>query len=284
MGINNMREAMFLFFVRFTLIIICFLNIEAKAEAFSSNRAQEVVETRYFSSGPNCFSSVLYAGGLLDDFSYIGSEIMQFIFDSPFCKEIPISERKTGDITTVEGFEFRYHSYLAHTAIFSSNETAFSKMGHEPDDVIKNANYLENIGAYYKDKSCLEYAYDSSRRGDYCTYSVLYRCDFDKFLNELGNSKAMSSYKKIVKIRKKLLVAATSPGPVDKEYVGVLDSQLKSIMLTVVSSSSFSNEEIVSPWIYVANSWEKDLEIAFYDYIFLLMRDSREQARLLLKH
>lgn len=171
----------------------------------------------YVKAGPNCYSSVLFASGFIDDWALVDDGLDKVLASSG-CKELEsISEVQPGDIFTIEGFAARYTNSRIHTGLFVSSTEIFAKMGNAPHNMTSIENAKNNISIYMSSgasKGCRKNAFNAKFKSkciEDSLFPVYYRCDFKALRNGIEKSSAGLVWRELLTVRKKLAAATLSP-------------------------------------------------------------------------
>lgn len=191
----------------------------ASSLPITSERIQLMLNqgSSYVKAGPNCYSSVLFASGFIDDWALVDDGLDKVLASSG-CKELEsISEVQPGDIFTIEGFAARYTNLRTHTGLFVSSTEIFAKMGNAPQNMTAIENAKNNINLYMSSGAsnrCRKNAFNSKFKSTCLEDSLFpnyYRCDFKALRNEIENSSVALVWRELSTVRKKLAAATLSP-------------------------------------------------------------------------
>lgn len=133
------------------LLILFSLNAHAEIQPGRIEKLLSLSE-QYHHDGANCFASVVYASGLIDDAAYISSDFYEAAVRTPYCQQLPSQKAlMKGDIVVLGSPNDREEGLWMHALLVLGEGNAFAKMGYRKEDKTIVTNLESNI-KFYRDQ------------------------------------------------------------------------------------------------------------------------------------
>ncbi|WP_374074612.1 hypothetical protein [Bdellovibrio bacteriovorus] len=206
-------------------LILFFMTLSSFASSGSIDEARIQsmlgLSSSYKQDGPNCFASVFFAKGLINDASYVGSDFTESLLASPFCRLLTSAkELESGDLVFLGNKSDKLGQWT-HAILFLGADKVFAKMGFMKDDPTQIVSLLENVKWYVSQ--------DSSLRPSY------FRCDTEAFHSSIEQSDLAMTWKTLLILRKKIFAETLREA---KENHEMVLEDLKALEETVLRSQA----------------------------------------------
>lgn len=178
-------------------LIFAFISFNTQAEV-QSGRINSLLSLseKYRHDGANCFASVVFASGLIDDASYISSEFFEALTATPYCKKIS-SDRplKSGDFIVIGESKHNEGGRWIHTVLALDGGNGFAKMGYKKDDKTVVTDLQKNVLWYLQQDPSMK--------------TNQFNCDFKGLRMMIEHSDLAASWDELLLIRKQLFAELT---------------------------------------------------------------------------
>jgi len=146
---------------------------------------------KYLHDGANCFASVAYVSGLIDDASYLNSMFYESMTSTPYCRQIPKQEPlQKGDFIVIGGPGQQVEGKWIHALLVMGQGKGFSKMGYKKEDKTVVTDLQKNIKSFLVQDPSLRF--------------TMYRCDFQKLRSVIEASDLAPVWQELLVIRQQL--------------------------------------------------------------------------------
>jgi len=146
---------------------------------------------KYLHDGANCFASVAYVSGLIDDASYLNSMFYESMTSTPYCRQISKQEQlQKGDFIVIGGPGQQVEGKWIHALLVMAPGKGFAKMGYKKEDKTVVTDLQKNIKSFLVQDPSLS--------------SAMYRCDFQKLRSAIEASDLASVWQDLLVIRQQL--------------------------------------------------------------------------------
>lgn len=199
------------------------LSSFASSDGIDEARIQSMLglSSSYKQDGPNCFASVLFAKGLIDDAAYVGSDFTESLLASPFCRSLTSSkELESGDLVFL-GSKSDKLGRWTHAILFLGADKVFAKMGFMKDDPTQIVSIRENIQWYVSQDKSLKPSY--------------FRCDLEELRSSIEQSDLAITWKTLLSLRKKIFAETLRES---KENHEIVLENLNALEETVIKSQA----------------------------------------------
>jgi hypothetical protein len=194
--------------IKISLIILAIFYQVSSIAQLTNDRIDLLLEQsdKYKSDGPNCYSTTLFAAGVIDDWVTVDNGLAK-ILTSKYCTEIKnIENVQKGDLLSIEGFDARYSGFRSHAALFVSPNEVFAKMGSSKTVVTSIENARKNIMVYmYRSSSeCKKNALNPKYRSqclERSLFPIYYRCKFEDFTKDINLSEYSQVWLELTNVR-----------------------------------------------------------------------------------
>jgi hypothetical protein len=173
-------------------LLLIFFSLNAHAE-IQQGRIENLLNLseQYRHDGANCFASVVYASGLIDDSAYIASGFYEAAVRTPYCQKLPsFGALQKGDVVVLGSPHDQDTGLWMHALLVLGDGKAFAKMGYKKEDKTIVTSLQENIN-FYRDQ-------DSAIRASE------YRCDFVGLRQAIEQSDLRNAWDSLLRIRQQL--------------------------------------------------------------------------------
>lgn len=143
---------------------------------------------QYQHDGANCFASVVYVSGLIDDAAYISSGFYEAAVRTPYCQKLASQkDLKKGDVVVLGSPRDQDTGLWMHALLVLGDGNAFAKMGYKKEDKTIVTNMQKNI-KFYRDQDSL-------------IRSTEFRCDFPGLRAAIEQSDLKDSWRMLLGLR-----------------------------------------------------------------------------------
>ncbi|MFM6929112.1 MAG: hypothetical protein ACKOX6_11650 [Bdellovibrio sp.] len=152
---------------------------------------------QYRHDGANCFGSVAFSNGLIDDASYISSDFFEALTTTPYCQRVR-SEKllKRGDFIVIGDSKHNDGAgRWIHVLLTLDNGKGFAKMGYKKEDKTIVTDRQKNVLWYlHQDPSMT---------------ALQFRCDFHGLRMAIERSDLAAPWGDLLSIRRDLFAELT---------------------------------------------------------------------------
>ncbi|MGE5084959.1 MAG: hypothetical protein ACM3MG_01565 [Bacillota bacterium] len=151
---------------------------------------------QYRQDGANCFASVAFSSGLIDDASYVTSGFFEALTATPYCQNIS-SEKvlKKGDFIVIGDSKHNDVGRWIHTLLALEHGQGFAKMGYKKEDKTMVTDLRKNVLWYLSQDPSMK--------------TTQFRCDFSGLRMAIEQSDLVTSWNDLLSIRKDLFAELT---------------------------------------------------------------------------
>ncbi|WII73942.1 hypothetical protein QJS83_08640 [Bdellovibrio sp. 22V] len=186
---------------RILLGLLFGISLQAVADprAVDSSRVEylQKISSLYQYDGPNCFASVAYASGFLDEASYLDSSVYEAVLKAPECAQLSSeNELREGDFILIGGMETQDQAKWGHAILYLGAGQVFAKMGFRKEEPTSIVSLHENIRWYITQ--------DTFVQGKRAAYPSYFRCDWQGIKTRVASSSLAAAWKELQDIRKKI--------------------------------------------------------------------------------
>lgn len=212
---------------RILLLFLFFTSLSAagKTGQIELGRVEDLLNLSgsFKQDGPNCFASVAYASGFIDDAAYVDSGLFQAALETPYCQTLKTStDLRVGDFVLLGGSPTKGGDRWEHAILYMGVGQVFAKMGFKKEEAASVVAMTENIQWYLQQirtpqgRICAASFLDERKRAMCERHSLFpsyFRCDWKALRNELENSTFASLWAEILKIRQQLFKDTLQESP-----------------------------------------------------------------------
>lgn len=181
-------------------LIFAFMSFNTQAEIQPGRmEALLALSDQYRHDGANCFASVAFSSGLIDDAAYISSNFFEALIATPYCQKIS-SEKllKKGDFVVIGESKHNDVGRWIHTLLALDDGKGFAKMGYKKEDKTIVTDLHKNVLWYLHQDSSMK--------------TSQFRCDFDGLRRTIEHSDLAAVWSDLLLIRKQLFAELTHEG------------------------------------------------------------------------